>query len=635
MARLPERWTRLRAEDPQRFRVEVGLALLAVVLLLRLAFGDNPWQDGLAERAAKGKDARPIDYWVTYGWWAIAGALGVVGAFLATIPRWLPGEVFERTELPAPRASAAWRVALAVVLVTGAVLAGSRLDQGMWQDEEHTIRGYVAGGYLADDDGELRFWGAKWRDALLYDWGPNNSIVYSVVTRSVHQAWQGVVRPQDERPREWLVRLPAFAFGILSLAAVAWLGAWLGFPWAGVTASALLALHPWHLRYTSEVRGYTLVLLLTALGPVLLLRALRLGTWSRWCAYGAAQLALLWTYPSAIYPVAALNGAALAMLWRLHGSPRVAPTPWLRFLCVQVWGGAAWLVFMAGNIAIMREYLASKTPRSLGLPWLQEFGSQLVSGTVWRHGHGLADPIYPELVRRAVEAPIAFEVWLIGTGLFVLLGAIRIAREVRFGVVWLCVLLLPAPMGWAVSALREDFLYTRNLIFALPMLALVAAVGLESARVLYQKKGGVGVLAGATVIAWGLGYAWASEPARVALRSRAFQPYRDAVEVTRPLDPFAPGQADILTASFSGEPFYYDPFVRMIEEESELRELMARARAGDLPLFVNLGRIELARRRKPELTALVEQSAAFEEVAVFHGFAPKFTQRVYRFRQEP
>jgi hypothetical protein len=282
----------------------------------------------------------------------------------------------------------------------------------------------------------------------------------------------------------------------------------------------------------------------------------------------------------------------------------------------------------------MGEYLASKTPRSLGLPWLQEFGSQLVSGTVWRHGHGLADPIYPELVRRAVEAPIAFEAWLIATGLFVLLGVFRIVREVRFGFSWVCVLLLPAPIGWAVGAVREDFLYTRNLIFALPMLAVVAGVGLDAARVLYRRNVGLGVLAGATVFAWGLGYAWASEPARVALRSRAFQPYRDAVEATRPLDPFAPGQADILTASFSGEPFYYDPFVRMLEAESELREMMARARTEGLPLFVNLGRIELARRRKPELTALVERSGAFEEMAVFHGFAPKFTQRVFRLRED-
>jgi hypothetical protein len=46
---------------------------------------------------------------------------------------------------------------------------------------------------------------------------------------------------------------------------------------------------------------------------------------------------------------------------------------------------------------------------------------------------------------------------------------------------------------------------------------------------------------------------------------------------------------------------------------------------------VNVGRLELARRRKPEVTALVERSDAFEEVGVFHGFAPKFTQRVFRF----
>lgn len=631
MARLPEPLARIRAEDPVRFRVSAGLAILFIVLVLRLAFGDNPWQDGLAERAQEGKDARPIDYWVTFGWYAMAVAAGVVAGFGATVSRWLPGEAEERTELPSPRWTAALRVALAVVLVAGAVLAAPRLTQGFWQDEDHTIRGYVAGAYLADEEGELRFWGAKWRDAMLYDWGPNNSIFYSLVTRSVDQVWKGVVRPRDQRPREWVVRLPAFLFGMLSLAAIAWLGAWLGFPWAGIAAAAILALHPWHLRFTSEVRGYTLVMLLTTLGPILLLRALQLGTWRRWCTYGIAQFVLLWTYPSAIYPVAAVNAAALPMLWKLHGSPIASPIPWLRFGCVQIWGGVAWLVLMAGNIAIIGEYLAAKTPRSLGLSWLQEFGSQLLSGAPWRFGPQLGDPIYPELVRRSHEAPWIFEAWVIATCLFLAVGAFRIVRETRFGGAWIFVFLLPAPVGWAVGALREDFLYTRNLIFALPLLALLVGIGLESVRVARARLAAAGTLVAAAVAAWGLGYVWASEPARFALLDRSFQPYRDAVALTRPLDPFAPGQLDVLTASFSGEPFYYDPFLRMIDGADELREMMERSRREGLPLFVNVGRLELARRRKPELTALVERSRSFEEVAVFHGFAPKFTQRVFRF----
>jgi hypothetical protein len=631
MALLPERLARIRAEDPQRFRVGAALSLLFLVLVLRVAFGDNPWQDGLAERAAEGKDARPVDYWVTYGWYAMCFAALVVAAFGASLSRWLPGEAHARPELPAPVRTPSLRVALAVVVVVGGLLAAPRLTQGLWQDEDHTVRAYVTGAYLADESGELRFWRAKWRDALLYDWGPNNSIVYSLVARSVDQAWKLVVRPRDLRPREWVVRLPAFVFGLLSLAAVAWLGAWLGFPWGGVGAAAILALHPWHLRFASEVRGYSLVMLLTTLGPILLLRALRLGTWGRWCAYGAAQAVLLWTYPSAIYPVAAMNAAALAMVWSLYGSPGAAPTQWVRFACVNVWGGAAWLVLMAGNIAIMSEYLASKTPRSLGLPWLREFGSQLLSGATWQHGRRLGDPIHPELARRAAEAPWVFDAWVAATCLLLGLGVVRLLRESRFGGAWVWVFLLPAPLGWAVAALREDFLYTRNLSFALPALALLVGIGLDAARRTWAWRAGVGAGVSAVAIAWVLGFVWASQPPRAVLRERAFQPYRDAVALTRPLDPFAPGQRERLTASFSGEPHYYDPFVQMIDEADELRALMDRSRAEGVPLFVNFGRLELARRRKPEVTALVERSDAFEEVGVFHGFAPKFTQRVFRF----
>ena len=621
----------MRAEDPLRFRATASLWLLCVVLVARVAFGDNPWQDGLVERAAKGKEARPIDFWVSYGWYALLFAAVAAGGFAATSKRWLPGEVRAHAEVVPPRTNRAFAGALAVVLLVAGVLAAPRLDQGLWQDEDHTIRGYVAGAYLAGEDGELRFWGTKWRDALLYDWGPNNSIVFSVVVRGVDQLWKAVARPEDRRPVESVVRLPAFAFGLLSLVAIAWLGAWLGHPWAGIAAAAMLALHPWHLRYTSEVRGYTLVMGLTTLGPLLLLRALHHGTWRRWCAYGVAQTALLWTYPSAVYAVAAVNAVALPMLWKLYGSPLDARVPWTRFACVNVWGGVFWLAAMAGNIAIMGDYLASKSPRDLGWLWLQEFGSQLLSGAVWRHGAGFADPVYPELVRRASEAPLLFEAWVAATCVLLALGCLRLARGTTFGALWTLVILLPIPVGWAVGALREDFLYTRNLIFGMPLLALAIGIGMAPVRGSGRRHRGLALAQAAGVLAWALAYAWVSAPARDALRERSFQPYRDAVAVTRPLDPFAPGQDRVLTASFSGEPFYYDPFLHRVEDEEELRALMERARAEGLPLFVNLGRIELARRREPALTAIVESSGAFEEAGVFHGFAPKFTQRVYRF----
>ncbi len=52
------------------------------------------------------------------------------------------------------------------------------------------------------------------------------------------------------------MRVPTLLVGMLSVAAVAWLLLECGFPLAGAIAAFLLALHPWHLRYATEARGY-------------------------------------------------------------------------------------------------------------------------------------------------------------------------------------------------------------------------------------------------------------------------------------------------------------------------------------------------------------------------------------------
>ena len=67
-ARLLERWRERRAADPSGSRTRDVLWLLLVLLIVYLVFGDNPWQDGIAERVQKGKRIRPIDYWVSYAY---------------------------------------------------------------------------------------------------------------------------------------------------------------------------------------------------------------------------------------------------------------------------------------------------------------------------------------------------------------------------------------------------------------------------------------------------------------------------------------------------------------------------------------------------------------------------------------
>ena len=60
--------------------------------------------------------------------------------------------------------------------------------------------------------------------------------------------------------KEWVVRIPAWLGGV---GAVCMLGVLLRrviSPLAGVLAAWLFALHPWHIRFASEARGYSLML---------------------------------------------------------------------------------------------------------------------------------------------------------------------------------------------------------------------------------------------------------------------------------------------------------------------------------------------------------------------------------------
>jgi hypothetical protein len=128
-------------------------------------------------------------------------------------------------------------------------------------------------------------------------------------------------------------------------------------------------------------------------------------------------------------------------------------------------------------------------------------------------------------------------------------------------------------------------------------------------------------------------FASVTQPVRAALRAGSLQPMRESVELTRPtLDPDAPENRRITTASFQRAPTYYDPLVIELESVRELRDLMRAADERGTPLFVNYGRPELAERRTPELVELVHDPALFERVAELRGFEPRGLRYVYRYK---
>ena len=130
------------------------------------------------------------------------------------------------------------------------------------------------------DIDQLAFRHVTWQQTFWFFEKPQHQL-HSIITRVVLDSWRTVARPMGLGFREDIARLPSYSAGILSVGAIALLLWRLGFPTAGVLAAFLLVIHPWHIRYASEMRAYSFMMFVVPLGYVFLTDALHTGYW-RW-----------------------------------------------------------------------------------------------------------------------------------------------------------------------------------------------------------------------------------------------------------------------------------------------------------------------------------------------------------------
>jgi hypothetical protein len=633
--RLIGRWRARRAADPAGWRARRVLWFVLVILVGYLVFGDNPWHDGIAERLREGKRPRGYDYWITYGYWVVAAEALLLALLLRFHRLWrAPGDAPRCPEFARPEARLhpiGWLLVV-LAIATSASLAFTRLHQSLWDDEETSAHSYIAGYYDVSDEGELHFHEPDLRQTFFWYRSPNNHIVHNLIARIFHAAWSAATSPQDERVNDFVLRLPAFLFGMTSLAALAYFLWRIGFPWAGVFGAWFLALHPWHLRYASEARGYSLVFSLIPLVWALLLDALYHGTWRRWAAFGGAQFVLLWAFPGALYLLVITNLLALgAVLTRHRGEARAQQAT--RWLSVNLFGAMLWALLMAGNVAQMLDWLERKGFHNLGHRFVEKTLAYFLSGMPWSNSRLGVDPVYPELIDLATRTPWLFYAAVGGTAALLLIGIMRLLRGEGYRR-WIPLLLIvPGPLLWYVAYLRGYQMWPWYLVFALPSFAALIGLGATAVPRWIRPPALAATLGVAVCAVYLAGLAVWTEAPRSALRARSLQPYKEAVLLVRgTLDPFDPRQDEIITVSFSDAPDYYDPRVHIVETTKQLLDWLARADRQGLPLYVINGRLQKAAHLQPELTALVERKDLFESVALLPGFEPWMSQKIYRYR---
>jgi 4-amino-4-deoxy-L-arabinose transferase-like glycosyltransferase len=300
---------------------------------------------------------------------------------------------------------------------------------------------------------------------------------------------------------EWVLRLPSAIAGVLTVPAMAWLGAlWLG-PRVAAPAAWLAAGSPFLVWYSQEARNYALLILFTVLagGALLSMRdRLRPGPLA---GYVAASAAGLLSNPGFAFL------APLHLRWGLGAPGRrarraalAAAVALLLGLLLLPWAPSAvatwdWARLAPGRAAPAGEEAlrGTTTFHALALPY---------AAWVFSAGYGLGPPLREmrrlgpgEALRR--HAPVVAA----GAGLFGVLGALGLAAMARRRRLFDFALWVGVPVVVVSYFALQNFkvFHPRYVAMAAPALLLVYAVALAD-----SSRGVRRALAAGLVLAWGL-----------------------------------------------------------------------------------------------------------------------------------
>lgn len=335
-------------------------------------------------------------------------------------------EQVDPSDAPPPRTEAPWATRIVVAAtVLAAVLVSYRIGtHGFWYDEGSTI------GTVDRPLGD-----ALWRIA---NWELNQSPYHLLVL-----GWHRVV--QSEAALRALSAV--FAVGSVPLTYV--LGRRLLGARVGAIAAVLLAVHPFVIEWGQQLRGYSLVLLLSLAATLLLVRAVEDETPWRIAAYAVVAALAVYAQFFAVLLIAAHAGSLLLL------------RPFPRRLVIQagVIGGV--LVLPAVEFFLTRD--------GDPLAWVEEPSQTQVNATAAELAggdrlqlvvYGLVAAIgLGLLVRRALDRSDPVTAW-------------RAALPVL-------VLVVPPVVTLVLSVTAKPLLEARFLIVSVPGLVLVAAVAVD------------------------------------------------------------------------------------------------------------------------------------------------------------
>lgn len=616
----------------------------------------KPWQT-LAFATGVPVKHTPRDDFMAAGLWVGLLASGLIAVLIASTHRfWGGSEAAPVAAAPAPRQP--FRISPWFQLVLGGWLGlvlwrcWPAMGLSFWGDEATMFADFVHGRWLPATkggslQGELTFKAVPWKHAFFCDYYGANHWLATHLQRLVLQAWQAMGGRPVWAFEEWVVRLVPMSAGLATLIALAsWLR-WMGRPLAGLVAAGFLALHPLHLRFCLEARGYSLMLLFFVLTLWAICRALRLGRKRDWVAVGVAQFLVMYSWKGGLYPLLFVN--AVVGLRLLLGP---VPGPWVRRRALARWlaagliGTMAFIPLTASSQLQIRKSIGEtrKRAKPMDVVWRDNLVSETLLGVPW-HETEAGSPREASVARWRQFSPWVLPAVAV-VCLLPLAGLGRLWFQDRF-LAWMCVAVLASGVAAALHfkfVLRVELL-TWYLVYQVPVLALLFAVAVtpgppELESKLEAERATPGLrhhgLGWAVFSAVGLGaLALVAAPGTAALRQYPREDFKQAALAMRGAhEPGGyAGPSNIYTGWLWRHAATYDPrgdtYVRskaILQEKCRL----ARERGGEFYMVV--GMRALSEGVYPEIMQILRDPRQFDHLATFWGGEGINTLDLYRMR---
>lgn len=596
----------------------VGLLRAAVVAPKALAKARDRWQamqNHLPDASFKWEDATMLGTHLS-----TMAALVVLGMALATMRWWHPScqpdPIPPAPEKPVPPL---WFLpGLASLLLLAALLRLPLAGGSLWWDELWNIKYATIGEWRQDpaSPDNVTFQPSSWSRAAWYYNKPTNHPILTLPSKACHEIWQGLTHPGDPGAfNETVLRLPVLLAGLGAIGLIALLTRRFAGPGAGLVAAAIMALHPWMIRYGVDARGYGMTVCFMALALYSLERAtssitLRTNAW--WWTFGACQFFLMWSHVLANTAVCAALFITAVCLTSFGPGPEKGRQI-ARLVVVNIAAASLLLVAFLPNLMQVLTWGERNDDGNLltGSYFLRTL-SQITAGMDPPPGAG--------------PPGIPFLPWwglglLAGLGILAAGAGLRQLFRTHGKQAWIPLGVLLGTAGFLILVKAADFFFYHRFVLAASVpLILLVAVGLSR----WRSSGltGLGLCA----------FVFLTFPQSRLLMTRSYAPFR---EITAAMT--SQGSSMKAPPLFAGYGLgshvmqAYLPRLRDIRSNAgpALQNLINQARQEGRPLLLALGYEELNRINLPDGFRLLDDPALFRKTGTWHGIEPEFTFHLF------